>query len=519
LLYSFADCTLNTDQRELRRNGDLIAVTPQVFDLLVYLIRNRERVVSKDDLISAIWKGRIVSESALTTRINGVRCAIGDSGEEQRLIRTLARKGIRFVGVVHEEREPAPMIAGFAEQPEQAPADPDRPSIAILPFSNIGGDPEQEYFADGMVEEIIAALSRTRWLFVIARNSSFTYKGQAVDVKQVGRELGVRYVLEGSVRKAAGRVRITGQLIDAATGAHLWADRFDGSLEDVFDLQDKVAVSVAGVIEPTLQAAEIRRSSERPTSDLTAYDLRLRAIPHVLSRDRERLTLARGLLEDAIARDPHYGAALAWAAVVRSQLDINGWIEDREACGCEAIELAGRAIQTAPDDPEALCLAAFTFGWSGSEYTDTAMTVVERSLTLSPSRAHSWLVSGWIRLWAGQPESAIEHLNTSLRLNPRGPRPMHTLGIGVAHFLSRQFDDALPMLHASNQELPNFGETYRFLAASYAHLGRLDQAQEMMERLRTVSPALVGRDAAPWRNPEHRELLLSGLRLATGATQ
>jgi adenylate cyclase len=405
------------------------------------------------------------------------------------------------------------------EKLSAAPPLPDKPSIAVLPFQNMSGDPEQEYFADGMVEEIITALSRARWLFVIARNSSFTYKDQAVDVKQVGRELGVRYVLEGSVRKAGGRVRITGQLIDAATGAHLWADRFDGSLEDVFDLQDKVAVSVAGVIEPTLQAAEIRRSSERPTGDLTAYDLRLRAIPHVLSRDKERLTLARGLLGDAIARDPHYGAALAWAAAVRSQLDINGWIEDREACGREAIEFAGRAIQTAPDDPEALGLAAFTFGYSGSEYTDTAMTVVERSLTLSPSRAHSWLVSGWIRLWAGRPESAIEHLNTSLRLNPRGPRPMHTLGIGIAHFFSRHFDNALPMLHASNQELPNFGETYRFLAASYAHLGQLDQAQEMIERLRTVSPALVGRDAAPYRNPEHRELLLSGLRLATGATR
>ena len=204
LLYSFADCTLNTDQRELRRNGDLVSVTPQVFDLLEYLICNRERVVSKDDLISAVWKGRTVSESALNTRINGARCAIGDSGEEQRLIRTLARKGIRFVGVVHEE-VPAQIIAGFAEPPKRAPADPGRPAIAVLPFNNISGDPEQEYFADGMVEEIITALSRFKLLSVIARNSSFIFKGKAVDIKEIGRRLGVRYVLEGSVRKASGR--------------------------------------------------------------------------------------------------------------------------------------------------------------------------------------------------------------------------------------------------------------------------------------------------------------------------
>jgi tetratricopeptide (TPR) repeat protein len=323
-------------------------------------------------------------------------------------------------------------------------------------------------------------------------------------------------VLQGSVRKGGGQIRITTQLIDALTGAHLWAERFDGSLEDVFDLQDKVAVSVAGVIEPALQAAEIQRSFERPTDDLTAYDLRLRAIPHVLSRERERLNLARDLLGDAIERDSHYGAALAWAAAVRTQLDINGWAEHREACGHEAIDLARRAVQAAPDDPETLGVASLTLGYSHGENIDAAMTMIERSLTLSPSRAHSWLISGWIRLWAGQPESAIEHLNASLRLNPRGVRAMHTLGVGIAHFLNRRFADALPMLHASNQELPKFGKTYRFLAATYAHLGRLDQAQDMIERLRAVSPALVARDAAHWRNPEHRELLLSGLRLAMG---
>jgi adenylate cyclase len=259
---------------------------------------------------------------------------------------------------------------------------PDKPSIAVLPFANLSGDPEQEYFADGMVEEIITALSRIRWLFVIARNSSFTYKGQSIDVKQVGRELGVRYVLEGSVRKAGGRVRITAQLIDAQSGAHLWADRFDGSLDKVFEI---VAVSVAGVIEPTLQAVETRRSNERPTDDLTAYDLVLRAIPLVLSRNRERLILACDLLWEAIKRDPQYGAALGWASGAYTQLDINGWAEDRERTRRQAIDLAHRALEAAPDDPEALAVSALTFGYFSTEDIEAAKTVIDRSVALSPS--------------------------------------------------------------------------------------------------------------------------------------
>jgi len=268
LEFVFADHRLDIDRRELRRSGERIALEPQVFDLLVYLVRNRERVVSKDDLLQAIWGGRIVSESTMSSRINAARKAVGDNGESQRLIRTVARKGIRFIGVVREEQKPTalvdapPMIAADASRP--ALALPDKPSIAVLPFANLSGDPEQHYFADGVVEEITTALSRIRWLSVMARNSSFTYKGQAVDVKEVDRELGVHYVLEGSVRNAGGRVRITAQLIDAATGAHLWAERFDGSLEAVFELQDQVAIGVAAAIESALQSAQIHRSAELP---------------------------------------------------------------------------------------------------------------------------------------------------------------------------------------------------------------------------------------------------------------
>ncbi len=252
---------------------------------------------------------------------------------------------------------------------------PDKPSIAVLAFQNMSGDPEQEYFADGMVEEIITALSRIRWLFVIARNSTFTYKGRAVDVKQVGRELGVRYVLEGSVRKGGNRVRITAQLIDATSGAHLWADRFDGSLDDVFELQDKVAVSVAGVIEPTLQAAEVRRSAERPTTDLSAYDLYLRALPHYHSYDTDRLVQALDLLGQAIERDARYGPALALAAGCHLQLDVNGGAEDRETHRREGVALARQALRAAGDDAGVIGQAGHVLGYFGEDI-DTATALI-----------------------------------------------------------------------------------------------------------------------------------------------
>jgi len=283
----FGDCVLDPDRRELSRGSEVIATGPQVFDLLVYLVENRERVVGRDDLLAAVWNGRIVSESTLASHLNAVRKAIGDSGQEQRLIRTVARKGFRFVGDVREIRppeDPGSTHNGLADQSAtsaQLLALPDGPSIAVLPFVNLSGDPEQDYFADGVVEDIIAALSRSRWLFVIARNSSFTYKGRTVDVKQVGRELGVRYVLEGSMRSAARRVRITGQLIDATTGGHVWADRFEGTLGDIFALQDQVAESVVGAIAPQLERAEIERAKRKPTESLDAYDYYLRGMANL----------------------------------------------------------------------------------------------------------------------------------------------------------------------------------------------------------------------------------------------
>jgi len=389
---------------------------------------------------------------------------------------------------------------------------PDRPSIAVMPFANMSGDPEQEYFADGMVEEIITALSRICWLFVIARNSTFTYKGQSVDVKQVARELGVRYVLEGSVRKAGGRVRITAQLIYAPTGTHLWADRFDGSLEDVFELQDKVATSVAGVIEPTLQAAETARAAHRPTNDLTAYDLYLRAYALDLTSAPEALRL----LDQAIERDPHYGPALALAANFHAQRCIAGWSQDPKADCRKGADLARRALRAGGDDPSTIVNAAGPLAFFGDDI-GAMMGLVDRALALNPSFARGWNNSGLLSLFAGQPERAIEHAETALRLSPRA-RVGTTVGIiGTAHLVSRRFGEALPKLLLAIQEAPTFPVPYRWLASCYAHMGRLDEARDVVKRLRALTPVVVP-SATQFRNPEHRELLLSGLRLAATET-
>jgi len=391
---------------------------------------------------------------------------------------------------------------------------PDKPSIAVLPFANMSGDPEQEYFVDGMVEEIITALSRIRWLFVIARNSMFTYKGQATDVKQVGRELGVRYVLEGSVRKAGGRVRITAQLVDATTGAHLWAERFDGALDDVFDLQDKVASSVAGIIEPALQAAETARSADRPTADLTAYDLYLRAYAMVWSSVRQ-IPEALCLMEQAITRAPRYGPALAWAAFCCAFQLFDNRSEDREADHRKGADFARRALEVGGDDPGILANAALALANFGEDI-GAIIALVDRALALNPNFARGWYASGVLRLWAGEPDMAIEHLETALRLSPRARIGVPLFNIGLAHFVSRRFDEAVPKLLVAIQEDPTFANPYRYLAACYAHMGRLDEARETVNRLRVMTAAVMPPVDSFLRNADHRELFLSGLRLAAG---
>jgi pentatricopeptide repeat protein len=477
-----------------------VMIGSRALEILGVLLARPGDLVTRDELINKVWPGTIVEYSNIAVQIASLRRALDHGRISGSLIQTVPGRGYRFTGAV--SRAP----------PAATPSLPDKPSIAVLPFANLSGDPEQEYFADGMVEEIITALSRIRWLFVIARNSSFAFKGQPIDVNQVGRELGVRYVLEGSVRKAGQRVRIAAQLIDATTGAHLWADRFDGSLEDVFDLQDKVASSVAGVIEPTLQAAEIRHSSERPTGDLTAYNLYLRALSDWGSREKHRIVRALDLLGRAIQRDPQYGPAFALAAHCHHQLEVRGWIEDPEAARRTSVDLARQALRVGPDDPNVLAFVAFVLGYFGEDI-GVAIGLINRCLALNPSHARAWHWSGLLRIFAGQPERALDDLQNYLRLSPRDRVPAYMNSIGEAHFFCRRFDEAAANLLGSLERAPSFPITYRVLASCYAHMGRLDEAREIVRRLRAITPAVM-EPGTRYRNPELRELFLSGLRLA-----
>ena len=514
LLFSFDDFTLDTDRRELRGAAGPISVEPQVFDLLTYLIRNRDRVVSKDDILAAVWHGRLVSESALTTRINAARSAIGDSGEAQRLIRTLPRKGLRFVGAVREGQEPV----ALASEHLSPLLVPDRPSIAVLPFANLGGDPAQEYFADGMVEEIITALSRMRWLFVVARNSSFTYKNRAIDVRQIGRELGVRYVLEGSVRKAANRVRITGQLVEASTGIHLWADRFEGPLEDVFDLQDQVSASVVGAIAPRLDQAEIDRVKRKPTESLDAYDYFLRGMASVHRWTREANNEALQNFRCAIERDPEFASAYGLAARCYSQRKACGWVTDRLQETGEAERLARLAAEFGKDDAVALCTAGIVLGYVVGNL-DEGNTLIDRALVLNPNLAWAWVFGSWVKIWLGEPDAATERGARAMRLSPNDPEVLFYMQTATAysHFLVGRYAEALSWAQTAIRQRPDFVISICAAAASGALAGRLGEAREAMARLRQLEPALRIsdlRELFPFRRLDDVARWAEGLRIA-----
>jgi adenylate cyclase len=489
-----------------------VAIGSRALEVLAALVERPGELVTRDEIVKKVWPAIIVEYSNLPVQIAALRRQIDQGRTQVSCIQTIPGRGYRFVVPVTRIRAKATGDAAWLP-PTALPPLPDKPSIAVLPFQNIGGDPEQEYFVDGMVEEIITALSRIKWLFVIARNSSFTYKGQAVDVKQIGRELGVCYVLEGSVRKAGRRMRISGQLLEADTGVHLWADRFDGSLEDVFDLQDKVASSVAGVIEPALQAAEIRRSSERPTHNLTAYDLYLRAYSKFFFSARQ-IAEALRLLEQAIERDPHYGPALALAAVCCQRLCLDGLSTDPEMHRRRGPDLARRALQVAGDDPGTLANAALALSFFGEDM-EAMIALVDRALAFNPSFARGWYIRGILGNIAGQPNLAVESLEASLRLSPRGRFGQVFSALGVALFFARRFDDAVSKLLIAIQDDPDFPQPHRFLAACYAHMGRIDEARAAIARLRSITPVVV-MDVSLYRNPDLRELLLSGLRMAAG---
>lgn len=520
--FKFGDYVLDTTRRELTRGSEPIAIGPQVFDLLIHLVENRDRVVSKDDLLDAVWDGRIVSESTITSHINAVRKAIGDNGVDQRLLRTVARKGFRFVGDVEEAVSPD---EGALPEPRPEPNAnvggslplPDRPSIAVLPFHNLSGDPEQEYFGDGVVEDIIAALSHIRWLFVIARNSSFTYKGLPVDVKQVGRELGVRYVLEGSVRRSANRVRMTGQLIDATTGGHLWADRFEGNLDDIFELQDQLATSVVGAIAPRLERAEIERAKRKSTESLDAYDCYLRGIANLQKGGKEDINKALPLFHKAIELDPDFASAYAMAGWCYFWRKVNGWMADRSQEIAEGIRLTRCAVELGKDDAVALARSGHALGHLAGDL-EGGIALLDRALVLNPNLASAWFLGGFLRTWNGQPDDAIDNFSRAMRLSPLDPEMFRMqAGMAMAHLFAKRFDAASSWAEKSFRDLPTFLMVVGIIAASHALADRTEEAHRAMQHLRRLDPELRISNLIDWlpiRRAEDLATFAEGLRKA-----
>jgi TolB-like protein len=519
----FGDYLLDLERRELTRGSNAIAIGPQVFDLLTYLAQNRDHVVSKDDLLNAVWDGRIVSESTLASHINAVRRAIGDSGEEQRLIRTFPRKGFRFVGEVQEAQssngfdsvQPKPDRSD--EVPEPALPLPDRPSIAVLPFLNLSGDPEQDYFADGVVEDIISALSHHRWLFVIARNSSFTYKGRAVDVKQVGRELGVRYVLEGSVRKSGNRLRVTGQLIDAMTGANFWAERFESALKDLFELQDQIAENVVGAVAPQLEWAEIQRAQRKPTGSLDAYDCYLRGMAYFHRATNEAIRDALPFFYRAIQIDPSFASAYGMASWCFYWRRMNRWISELAEEAAEGGRLARLAVELGRNDAVALTRGGHALGHFGGDL-ESCISFVDRARMLNPNLSAAWYLGGFQRISRGDHDDAIEHFAHAIRLSPVDPEmfQMQT-GTAMAHLFAGRFDTAVLWAERASRELPDILRVSAFSAASYALAGRAAEARQAMNHVRRLDPTLRISNLQEWvllRRPKDFASLVEGLRRA-----
>jgi TolB-like protein/Tfp pilus assembly protein PilF len=488
--FLFADHVLDTSRRELHRGAARIAVEPQVFDLLTYLMQNCARVVSKDDLIASVWGGRIVSDSTLASRINAARKALGDSGGEQKLIRTIARKGIRFVGAVHARGEAAiandPAPDALQETARAALPPADRPAIAVLPFVNMSGEPEQDYFSDGISEDIITALSKLRWFLVIARNSSFSYKGRSVPMRQIAEDLGVGYVVEGSVRKCGDRVRITAQLIDVSTGSHVWAERYDRSLADVFAVQDEITEAIVAAIEPQLYAAENFRARRKPPENMDAWDLVVRALSHYWQVTPQDNIVAQALLEKAIAIDPNYGQALGVLAVTHTFGASMGWAD--MATSVPAAERAAlAAIQADSEDPWAhhalgsVCLFARQFDHSLAEF--------ELALRLNPNFSLAQGFHGLVLSYCERWEEGAGAARRALRLSPRGPFSAIYSGIAAyAAFVGRNYHEATRLAREAIRQRGDYVGAHRVLTAAAAMAGEIDVARAALQELRRTQP-------------------------------
>jgi adenylate cyclase len=484
--FFFDAYAFDTERRELRRHDTLVPLTPQVFDLLDYLLRNRERVVSKDDLVTTIWRGRAVTDSALTTRINAVRAAVGDHGKSQHVIRTLPRKGFRFVADV---REATPSTSAATETMSRALALPDRPSIAVLPFKNLPPNPDQDHISDGITEDIIIELSRFSELFVIARNSSFQYKGKTIDIRRIGRELGVRYVLEGSFRREDGRVRITAQLVDTLSGAHLWAERYNRKLEDVFALQDELARAIATTLVAHVNKAEADHTLLKPPASWQAYEHYVRGADILAGYwstvKAADLHESRRLLERSLAVDPSFARAysslsttyvIAW----RNRLD-NDHLEP--AALNEAHRLANRAVQLNPNLPHAHASLGVVLAWKRQH--DAAVAEFEKAVALNPNFT-DWRMAIAL-VYAGQSTRAIEILKSHMRLDPFYV-PLAPHWLGLAHYALKQYPEALAALGECALRAPNYGAVHLWLAATHARMGHMHAARAEAAKVLELDP-------------------------------
>ena len=515
--YLFEDYALDTDRRELCRRGDVVRLEPQAFDLLEHLIRNRERLVSRDDLIAAVWRGRIVSNSAMTTRINAARCAIGDTGKAQRLIKTVPRKGIRFVGTVREEEAGGSDLS--LRQSTSYLALPHKPSIAVLAFTNMSGDPVQEYFSDGITDDIITGLSRFSELFVIARNSSFQYKGKSPDIRQVGRELGVRYVLEGSIRRAGDRVRISAQLIDAVTGAHRWAERYDRELKDVFAVQDEVSWAIVAILVAQVNKAEAERTLLKPPATWQAHDFFMRASDLFSatwsSPNMGNLYEARRLLERSISLDPNYARAYA----MLSNTHLVAWVHplDEDHLSPAALERAHRfaqkAVQLDPNLPIAHARLGVVLTFEGQH--EQSIAAFEKAIALNPNFT-DWRF-GMALLRAGEPARATQVIAEHMRYDPFYV-PWAPGQLGLARYMLKEYSEALPPLREYTSRAANMRNGHVWLAANLAQLGQLDEAHAEAAEVLQIDPKYTidgtQRRLALFKRPEDVEHFLDGLRKA-----
>jgi TolB-like protein/DNA-binding winged helix-turn-helix (wHTH) protein len=531
LQFVFGDHVLDVARRELRRESEFVRLDPQVFDLLIYLIENRHRVVSRDDMLAAVWAGRVVSESTLASRINAARKAISDDGKGQTLIRTVPRRGFRFVADVRvQSDEDQATAAGLpksadTQQPRPGPAlgpqpfpnvraAPDRPAIAVLPFTSMSGDPEQEYFSDGISEDILTALSKLRWFVVIGRNSSFAYKGKSIPMRQIGEELGVGYLVEGSVRKSGERVRITAQLNDAATGSQLWAERYERDLADVFAVQDEIAHSIVAAIEPRVYAAESFRARRKPPESLDAWDLVMRALSHFWRMTREDNEAAQKLLEQAIAIEPGYSQAQGVLAVSHMFGTRMGW-EDRAVSVPIAQRAALAAIRADGEDPWAHLAVASVYVYQG-RFAD-ALAEFEAALNLNPSFPLAHGFYGLVLSWCGRWQEGGEAARRALRLSPRDPLAAIYSGVaGYAEFVGRNYAEAMRLAREALRQRLDFAGAHRILTAAAAMAGEIDVAKAALAEARRAQPNISLAWAANELPllPEEREHFLEGLRRA-----